>query len=69
MFVAIAIIIVALIVAVAMQPTAPKPQGAQKGDVPEVKDGKRIVRVYGTLWINDPMQLAMKQTGSSPIRR
>lgn len=70
MFVTIAIIVVAAILAVALSSIhPPKSQGPQKGTVPDVKDGKRVIRVYGTVWIDDPIQLAMKQTSTSPIRK
>ncbi len=39
----------------------PKPPEPQRADVPEVKDGKRVVRIYGANWITEPGQLAMKQ--------
>lgn len=69
MWIALAIVIVALIVAVAMMPSVTN-QNARpaKGTVPDVKDGKRIIRVYGTVWIDDPIQLAMLNTDQSPIR-
>lgn len=56
----IAIAIVAAVISAAMAPK-PKPPEPQKADVPEVKDGKRIVRLYGACWIKEPAQLAMKQ--------
>ncbi|URX63248.1 hypothetical protein KR767_04045 [Luteibacter anthropi] len=69
MWALIAVIVVSLIVSVAMQPSIPKGPGAQKGTVPDVKDGKRLRRVYGTVWIDDPMQLAMKEMGETPIKK
>lgn len=70
MFAAIAVIVVALILAVALMPSARNQNaGPTKGTVPDVKDGKRIIRVYGTVWINDPIQLAMLNTGQVPIRK
>lgn len=70
MFAAIAIIIVAIVLAVALSAQqSPRSQGPQKGTVPDVKDGKRVIRVYGTVWIDDPIQLAMKQTDTTPIRK
>lgn len=47
----------------------PKPPPVQKANLPTVKDGKRIVRVYGTVWIDDPQQLAMKQTDADAIKK
>lgn len=42
---------------------APKPQPPQPevAELPRVDDGKRVVRIYGTVWIKDPTQLAMMQ--------
>ncbi|MHB1057236.1 MAG: hypothetical protein ACYC0F_05070 [Rhodanobacter sp.] len=70
MFAAIAIIIVAVILAVALAPTTrAQNAGPTKGTVPDVKDGKRIIRIYGTVWIDDPIQLAMLNTSQTPIRK
>lgn len=70
MWVALAVVVVALILAVAMMPNVRNQNaGPTKGTVPDVKDGKRIIRIYGTVWIDDPMQLAMLNTGQSPIRK
>lgn len=69
MWVALAIVIIAIIVAVEMRPTVANPRSGQKGTVPDVKDGKRVIRIYGTIWIDDPIQLAMKETGQIPIRK
>ncbi|CAM5384251.1 hypothetical protein [Rhodanobacter lindaniclasticus] len=70
MFAAIAVIVVALILAVAMMPTMRQQNaGPTKGTVPDVKDGKRVIRIYGTAWINDPIQLAMLNTDQIPIRK
>lgn len=70
MWVALALVVVALILAVAMIPSVNTASaGPQKGTVPDVKDGKRIIRIYGTVWINDPIQLAMLNTDQTPIRK
>lgn len=68
MFVAFIIVIIAAVAyALSAQPKPQTPQ-PQKGTVPSIKDGKKVVRVFGTVWIDDPMQLAMQQTGADPIR-
>ncbi|MFK2904580.1 hypothetical protein ISP17_11440 [Dyella ginsengisoli] len=66
----VAFIIVAIVSAYLALSSKPKVQTPQpeKGTVPSVKDGKKIIRVFGTVWIDDPMQLAMQQTGTDPIR-
>jgi len=64
----IAILIVSSVVMAAIAPK-PKPPPAQKGTIPTIKDGKRVLRVYGTVWIDDPMQLAMKQLDAEPIKK
>jgi hypothetical protein len=53
--------------ALAPKPKAPEPQ---KADIPEVKDGKRVIRIYGANWITEPGQLAMKQVDPpDPIKQ
>ena len=42
----------------APKPKAPQPEIAE---IPRVADGRRVVRIYGTVWIKDPTQLAMLQ--------
>lgn len=44
--------------AFAKKPQPPQPEVAE---VPRVGDGRRVVRIYGTVWIKDPTQLAMLQ--------
>lgn len=63
-----AVLVVALVLAYAL---APKPQlpDAQQAERPHVKDGAGIVRVYGEVWIDDPVVLAWKQIGVDPIQR
>jgi hypothetical protein len=39
-----------------------------KAEVPEVLDGRKIRRIYGTVWIDDPIVLAFKQVGTIPIK-
>lgn len=68
MFVAFIIVaIVSVYLALNSQPKAQTPQ-PKASTVPTVKDGKRVIRVYGTVWIDDPMQIAMKQVGEDPIK-
>lgn len=68
MFVAfIFVVIGAVFLAFSARPKNQTPQ-PQRGTVPSIKDGKKVVRVFGTVWIDDPMQLAMQQTGADPIR-
>lgn len=64
----IAILIASAVIAFSARPKGGQTPQPQKGQVPSVKDGKKVVRVFGTVWIDDPMQLAMKQTGTDPIR-
>lgn len=47
----------------------PRPPEIQRGTVPTVTDGKRVIRIYGTQWIEDPGVLAMQQVDpADPIR-
>lgn len=68
LWVQLALIVVSYALSVLLAPK-PKPPPRQTAKLPVVKDGKRIVRVYGTVWIDDPMQLAMKQTDADPIKK
>lgn len=44
--------------ALAPKPEVPKPEVAK---VPRIEDGRRLVLISGTVWIDDPAQLAMLQ--------
>lgn len=48
-----------------------KQQGpaAEKATLPDEKDGKVYRRVFGTVWIDDPAVIAMKQTGADEIQK
>lgn len=48
----------------------PKAQGAKPQEVktPRVQEGKKIPKIYGTIWINDPMVLGFKRIGTDPIK-
>jgi len=60
--------VVSIIVSLAL---APKIKGAppQKVQVPVVEDGAVIRRIYGPVWIKDPIMLAFKPTGTVAIRK
>lgn len=64
----LAVLVISFFISAALAPKT-KPPKPQKGTLPDVKDGKRAVRVFGTVWIEDPIQLAMKQTGEDAIRK
>lgn len=49
----------------AKQPTV-KPETVT---IPTMKDGAFVRRIYGTVWIDDPVQLAMHQLPAEPIRK
>jgi hypothetical protein len=48
----------------------PKPKDPEKpkASVAEVEDGKGIIDVFGTVWIDDPIILAWKDMGTIKIR-
>ncbi|MBD9368863.1 phage tail protein [Xanthomonas sp. XNM01] len=50
---------------------APKIRGteAQKVEVPIVEDGAVIRRIYGPVWIKDPIMLAFKPNGTTEIKK
>lgn len=62
----------ALIVsAIIMAALAPKPEkpDAPTARAPEAEDGKSVIRLYGTNWIDDPMVLGFKSMGQDPIKK
>src|SRR5690606_118173 len=60
--------VVSIIVSLALAPSI-KGSPAQKGQVPVVEDGAVIRRIYGPVWIKDPVMLAFKPTGTVAIRK
>lgn len=67
-WVQIALLVVSYVIAVATAPKPKKPE-PQKGEVPNTKDGKRVVRIFGTVWRTEPEILAMQQIDPpDPIR-
>lgn len=63
-------IIIIVVIALAVVLSMPKPPTteAQTANAPEVLDGRKIRKVYGTVWIDDPTVLAWKRMGTVPIR-
>lgn len=37
--------------------------------VPDVEDGKKLVRFYGTVWNDNPTECAMKMVGTEAIKK
>lgn len=68
MWVRIALVVVSWIISRALAPR-PKPPDVPTADVPETKDGYRFRRIYGTVWITDPVVLAMRKVGEDAIRK
>lgn len=66
MWVAIILLVVAIILVAAM----PKPPSteARTATAPEVRDGRKIRRAYGTVWIDDPTIIGWKPMGTIPIK-
>lgn len=64
----IVVLIVAAIIAYAMAPKPPTPE-QQKGKVPDAEDGKSIIRIYGEVWVEDPIVLGFKTMGADPIKK
>lgn len=63
----IVVMIAAALISYAMRPKQKDPEIA-KANVPVVEDGKGIVRIYGSVWIDDSIVLGFKQTGTTPIK-
>lgn len=62
--------VVALIITAAISyATAPTPQAPEvrQAEVPQVRDGASIVRVYGEVWIDDPVILGWAAPAQMPI--
>ena len=64
-------ILVMVVAALLSAALAPKPKGpeAQRVKIPVVEEGKKIVKIYGTVWIDDPMVLAFKPMGTTKIKK
>ncbi|KAF1697997.1 hypothetical protein CSC62_07580 [Pseudoxanthomonas jiangsuensis] len=62
------VFVVSLLVAYAL---APKPQSAkpQKIEVARVEDGATLKRIYGPVWISDPVVIGDKPMGTVAIRK
>ena len=60
------ILIISLLVMMALQPKMEE-QKPGENKAPEVEDGKSIRKVYGTVWVDDPMVLAWKDVGTLKI--
>ncbi|MGV8959199.1 MAG: vWA domain-containing protein [Stenotrophomonas sp.] len=61
------IMVVAAIVSIALMPK-PKDAERQTPEVPLVEDGADVHRVYGEVWLTDPVVLGWKQMGTANIR-
>lgn len=61
------VIIVIAIAVVMMMPKTPTTE-AQTANVPEVLDGRKIRKVFGTVWIDDPTVLGWKPMGTIAIK-
>ncbi len=68
MWAAIVVIIVALIIAIAYRPKGPPPPSPQTATAPEAIDGRVIRKVYGTVWIKDPVEIGWRTLGADPIK-
>ncbi len=67
MWLLVAVLVIASFV---MKALAPKQEGPEPQDVdtPVSEEGKSIRKVYGTVWIKDPMIVAFQKVGQDPIR-
>ena len=54
------LMIVAYVLSAALAPK-PKPPEAEVAQIPRVEDGARVVRIFGTVWRDNPAQAAMQQ--------
>lgn len=63
-------IIIMAVVAILSYALRPKPKDpeAVKGTIPTAEDGKGIIIVSGTVWIDDSIVLGFKQLGTTKIK-
>lgn len=64
--------VVALVISAAISAaTAPTPEAPPAGtvDMPTVKDGAGVARIYGEVWIDDPVILGWMNQGVMPIKK
>ncbi len=49
----------------------PRPPSAKPGQVqvPVAEEGRKVRRIYGTVWIDDPQQLGFKKIDTDRIRK
>lgn len=62
--------VVALVITAAISyATAPTPQAPEvrQAEVPQVRDGATVLRVYGEVWIDDPVVLGWAAPAQMPI--
>jgi hypothetical protein len=66
-FIQIGIAIISSLISAAL---APKPKAPEpvKARVPVVEEGRKIGKVYGTVWVDDSMVLAFKPVGTIKIK-
>lgn len=64
------VMVVALVVAVAFMPTpkSQKPASLSDFNVPTAEDGREVVDVCGTVWIDDPNVIWYGDMWTQPIR-
>jgi len=67
MWLFLAVLVVASYVATAFTPKTPK-QKPQEAERPDVEEGKPVVKVYGTVWIDDAQVLGFKRIRKDAIR-
>lgn len=67
MWVQIAILVVSALISYATRakPTKPEPQEVT---TPTAEEGKKLRKVYGTIWVDDPQVLGFKKMGTDPIQ-
>lgn len=63
----IIMLIISLAISYATRPKS-EPVKPQEGSIPQVEDGKSIVRIYGTVWRDDSTILGWKNLGTEPIK-
>ncbi|MDF3841111.1 hypothetical protein P3W55_05235 [Pseudomonas citronellolis] len=67
MWVQIAILVISALISYATRPKPTKPE-PQEVTAPTAEEGKKLRKVYGTVWVDDAQVLGFKKMGTDAIR-
>ena len=67
MWVQIAILVVSALISYATRPKPANPK-PQEVTTPTAEEGRKLRKVYGTVWVDDAQMLGFKKIGTDPIK-